>query len=57
MRFPITTPLVVRNAKIVGPKGLVALTLNEWSKGKRFGEQYLLYMVANAGTNLAHLKI
>ena len=57
MRFPIGIPLVMRNVKIVGPKGLVALTLNEWFKGKRFREQYLLYMVANAATNPAHLKI
>lgn len=29
-------------------EGLVALTLNEWFKAKRFKEQYWLYVVANA---------
>ena len=27
MRFPISTPLVVRNVKIVGPKGLVKVDM------------------------------
>jgi hypothetical protein len=57
MRFPISIPLVIRNVKIAGLKGLVALTLNESFKGKGLGEQYLLYMLANAATNPGHLKI
>jgi len=32
-------------------EGLVALTLNEWFKAKRFKKQYWLYVVANAATN------
>jgi len=27
MRFPISTPLVVRNVKIIGPKGLVKVDM------------------------------
>lgn len=32
-------------------EGLVALTLNEWFKAKRFKDKYWLYVVANAATN------
>jgi len=32
-------------------EGLVALTLNEWFKAKRFKEQYWLYVVVNATIN------